>query len=88
MFPGAVRCIVPFLFACLTLPQAALADQSTDFSKAGETLSGSNAGLALTGPILDAIATVSGTPVMGSLGVIPFSTGALMSGSQIGRAHV
>jgi len=30
---------------------------------------------------LDAIATVSGTPVMGSLGVIPFSTGALMSGS-------
>ena len=81
MFRRTASFIVPFLFACLTLPRAALADKSTDFSNMGGTLSGSNAGLSLTGSILDAIGTVSGTPVMGSLGIVSFSTGAFMSGS-------
>ena len=75
MFLRAVRFVVPFLLACLTLPRAALADMSTDFSNRGGTLSGSNAGLSRTGSILDAIATVSGTPLMGSLGIVSFSTG-------------
>jgi hypothetical protein len=81
MFPRTLRFIVPFLFACLTLPQAALADKSTDFSNIGGTLSGSNAGLALTGSTLEAVVTFSGTSVLGNLGTVSFSTGALTSGS-------
>ena len=81
MFPRTVRFIAPFFLVWLTLPQAALADKSTDFSNHGGTLSGSNAGLSLMGSALDAIATFSGTAVMGNLGTISFSTGALVSGS-------
>lgn len=81
MFPRTLRFILPFFFVWLTLPQVALADKSTDFSNNGGTLSGSNVGLSLTGSTLDAIATFSGTAVMGNLGAISFSTGALVSGS-------
>ncbi len=81
MYPRTLRFIVPFLFGCLTLPQAALADKSTDFGNMGGVLSGSNAGLSLTASSLDAVATSSGTPVMGNLGTVSFSTGALTSGS-------
>jgi PEP-CTERM motif len=87
MFPPTLRLIVPFLSACLALPQAALADKSTDFSNLGGALSGSNASLSLTGSALDEVGTSSGTPVMGNLGTVSFSTGTLMSGPvQIGGA--
>ena len=87
MFPRTLRFIVPFFFVWLTLPQAALADKSTDFSNNGGTLPGSNAGLSLTGSTLDAMATFSENAVMRSLGTISFSTGALVSGSlQMGGA--
>jgi hypothetical protein len=81
MFPRTLRFLVPFLFLCLTLPQAALADKSTDFSNIGGTLAGSNAGLSLTGSTLVAVATFPGTPTTGNLGTVSFSTGALTSGS-------
>lgn len=81
MFPRILRFIVPFLFVCLTLPQSALADGSTDFSNIGGTLSGFNASLSLTGSTLDAITTFSGLPVLGNLGIVSFSTGALIRGS-------
>lgn len=85
MFPRTLRLIVPFVFVCLTLPQAALAERTTDFSNSGGTLLGSSAGLSLTGSTLEAIATFSGTPVMGNLGTVSFSIGLLTSGSlQIG----
>lgn len=81
MFPPTLRLIVPFLFACLALPKAALADKSTDFSNMGGALSGSNAGLSLTGSTLDAVAISPGTSMMGNLGTVSFSTGTLLSGS-------
>jgi len=87
MSPRTLRIIVrfvPLLFAFLA--QAALADQSTDFANIGGALSGSNAALSPTGSKLDLIATFSGTPVVGHLGTVSFSTGGLVSGSlQMGR---
>jgi len=79
MFPRTLGLIVPFLFAFLA--QTALADKSTDFSNIGGALFGSSAGLSLTGSTLDAIAGLSGKPVMGNPGTVSFSTGALMRGS-------
>ena len=81
MLARIVRFIVPGLFACLALPQAALADKSTDFSNIGRALSGSNAGLSLTGASLDVSLTSAMTAVLVNLGTVSFSTGALMSGS-------
>jgi hypothetical protein len=42
---------LPLLF-CMTLPNLALADNGTDFSNNGGTLSGSNSGLSLSGSTL------------------------------------
>lgn len=82
MFPRTLRLIVPFILVCLTLPQAALADRSTDFSSNGRTLLGSSAGLSLPGSSLDAIATFSGTPVMGNLGTVSLTSGSLQMGGM------
>ena len=71
-----------FLSACIMIPSFAYADSSTDFSNSGGTLSGTNAGLSLTGSIL---ISVTGYPVVGSatgdLGSVSFTTGALSSGT-------
>jgi len=67
---------------CLALPMSAFASSSIDFTNSGGTLSGSNAGLNLSGSELIAINGLSGLGlVTGNLGSVSFSTGALMSGS-------
>lgn len=64
------------------LPNLALAKTSTDFSNSGGTLTGSNAGLSLSGSTLIAVTGFDslGT-VTGDLGSVTFTTAALSSGS-------
>jgi len=61
----------------LALPVAALAGD-VDFSNSGGTLTGSTAGLSLTGSTLISINGFWGSPV-GNLGGVTFSTGSLIS---------
>ena len=66
----------------LALPLVALASDSIDFTNSGGTLSGSNAGLTLTGSELIAVNGLNSLGlVTGDLGSLTFSTGALTSGS-------
>lgn len=67
----------------LALPLAAFANNSVDFTNSGGTLSGSSAGLSLSGSVLIAVNGLNGMGlVTGSdLGSISFGTGALTSGS-------
>jgi hypothetical protein len=66
----------------LALPISAFANNSVDFTNSGGTLSGSTAGLSLTGSELVAVDGLNGMGlVTGSLGRVTFSTGALTSGS-------
>lgn len=73
------RMILLFLLA-LALPMAAFANNSVDFTNSGGTLSGSSAGLTLTGSTLIAIGS-SGGVTTGNLGTISFSTAGLSSGN-------
>jgi len=73
------RIMLLFLLA-LALPMAAFANNSVDFTNAGGTLSGSSAGLSLTGSTLIAFGS-GGTITTGTLGTIAFSTGVLSSGN-------
>jgi hypothetical protein len=70
------------VLSCLLFIGIAHADTSTDFSNHGGTLSGSNAGLSLSGSML---ISVTGYPSVGSttgdLGSVTFTTGALTGGS-------
>ena len=70
-----------FLF-CMMLPNFALADNTTDFSNSGGTLTGTSAGLTLTGSTVIAVTGYGnlGT-VTGNLGTLGFTTGALATGS-------
>lgn len=62
------------------LPSLASAS-STDFSNSGGTLSGTNAGLTLTGSTLIAVTGFNGGGIItGGLGTVAFTTGALSSG--------
>jgi hypothetical protein len=66
----------------LALPMAAFANNSIDFTNSGGTLSGSSAGLSLTGSELIAVNGLNGLGlVTGNLGSLSFTTGALTSGS-------
>jgi hypothetical protein len=69
------------LIACMMLPGFALADGITDFSNSGGTLSGSSAGLSLSGSTLIAVTGNGGGMATGDLGSVSFTTGALTSGS-------
>jgi hypothetical protein len=69
------------VLSCLMLPTIALADRGTDFSNNGGTLSGTNAGLTLTGSTLVAVTGFNAGLIQGNLGTVSFSTGALASGS-------
>jgi hypothetical protein len=69
------------LLLVLALPMAAFADAGIDFTNAGGTLSGTSAGLTLTGSTL---INISG--VKGDLGTVEFATGALTSGTLQGNA--
>jgi hypothetical protein len=70
------------LLSCLMLPNLCFANSGTDFSNSGGTLSGTSAGLSLTGSTLIAVTGFNGGGlVTGDLGSVTFSTGALASGS-------
>ncbi|MBZ5683970.1 MAG: PEP-CTERM sorting domain-containing protein [Acidobacteriia bacterium] len=73
------RMILLFLLA-LALPMAAFANNSVDFTNAGGTLSGSSAGLSLTGSTLIAMGTGGGI-ITGNLGTLDFSTAGLTGGN-------
>ena len=65
----------------LIFPVAAIAD-NVDFSNLNGTLTGSSAGLSLTGSLLSAVVGLAGNgPVTGDLGTVTFTTGSLLSGS-------
>jgi len=66
----------------LALPMAAFANNSVDFTNSGGTLSGSSAGLTLSGSELIAVNGLNGLGlVTGDLGSVAFSTSGLISGS-------
>jgi PEP-CTERM motif len=66
----------------LALPMTAFAGSSVDFTNSGGTLSGSSAGLSLSGSELIAVNGLNGLGlVTGNLGTLTFSTGALTSGN-------
>jgi hypothetical protein len=67
----------------LALPAAAVASSPVDFTNMGGTLSGTNAGLTLTGSTLIAVNGLNGGGLItgSNLGSVTFTTGALASGS-------
>jgi len=71
------------LLLTLALPVAAFADSSVDFTNSGGTLSGTNAGLSLSGSTLIAVNGLNGMGLItgNNLGGVTFSTGALTSGN-------
>jgi hypothetical protein len=70
------------LLSCMTLSNMALADNGTDYSNSGGTLSGTNAGLSLSGSTLTAVTSLgTGVTTTGDLGTLNFTTGVLTSGS-------
>ncbi|HXJ88863.1 MAG TPA: PEP-CTERM sorting domain-containing protein [Candidatus Binatia bacterium] len=70
-----------FLLA-LALPMAAFASSSVDFTNVGGTLSGSSAGLSLSGSTL-AVMGVNGSMITGNLGTLEFSTAGMQSGGSL-----
>jgi hypothetical protein len=66
----------------LALPTAIFAD-SVDYTNSGGTLSGSSAGLTLSGSVLIAVNGLNGGGLLtgSDLGGVSFTTGALLSGS-------
>ena len=73
------KMLMLFLLA-LALPMAAFANNSVDFTNSGGTLSGSSAGLSLTGSTLIAMGTGGGV-ITGNLGTLAFSTAGLTGGN-------
>jgi hypothetical protein len=75
--------IVLLTLLALALPFAAFANTSSvDFTNSGGMLTGTNAGLSLTGSELIAVNGLNGGGlVLGSLGGVTFTTGSLISGS-------
>lgn len=69
------------LLLTLALPVAAFANTSVDFTNGGGTLSGSSAGLSLSGSTLIAVNGLGGMGLItGNLGSITYSTGMLTGG--------
>jgi hypothetical protein len=71
------------LLLSLALPLAAFANNSTDFTNSGGTLTGSSSGLSLSGSTLIAVNGFNGMGLItgNDLGSVTFSTGILTSGS-------
>jgi PEP-CTERM motif len=70
------------LLSSLLLPNLCFANSGTDFSNSGGTVTGTTAGLSLTGSTLIAVIGFNGGGLTtGDLGSVSFSTGALNSGS-------
>jgi hypothetical protein len=74
-----MRRAVLLALLALALPIAAFAD-NVDFNASHGTLTGSSAGLQLTGSTLVAITGAYGDPT-GNLGTVSFTTGGLLTGS-------
>jgi hypothetical protein len=75
--------ILLMVLLALALPMAAFAS-SVDFTNSGGALSGSSAGLTLSGSELIAVNGLNGLGlVTGNLGSVAFSTGALMAGGDL-----
>ena len=72
--------ILMLVLLALALPMAAFANNSVDFTNSGGTLSGSSAGLSLSGSTLIAMGGMGGL-VTGDLGTVSFSTAAMTSGN-------
>jgi PEP-CTERM motif len=73
--------IVLMALLALALPLAAFAN-NVDFTNSGGTLSGSSAGLTLSGSELTEVNGLAGLgKVQGGLGSLTFTTGAMMSGN-------
>lgn len=77
------RQFVLFAILALCLPIAALADSGVDFTNDGGTLTGSDAGLSLSGSTLVSVNGLNGGGLITgtNLGGVAFATGALVSGS-------
>ena len=70
------------LLSCFALTSLATATSSVDFSNAGGTLAGTNAGLTLSSStLISVIGFNGGGMITGNLGTVSFNTGALASGS-------
>ena len=70
------------VLSLMFLPNLASASSSTDFSNSGGTLSGTTAGLSLTGSMLIAVNGFDGGGITtGDLGSVSFTTAALSKGS-------
>lgn len=70
------------LLLTLVLPSVVFANNSVDFTNDGGTLTGSSAGLGLSGSTLIAVNGLNGMGlVTGDLGSVTFSTGALTTGN-------
>ena len=66
----------------LALPMAAFANSAgVDFTNSGGTLTGSNAGMSLSGSVLIAVNGLNGLVTGNDLGTLSLSTGALLSGN-------
>jgi hypothetical protein len=67
----------------VALPTAMFAGNSVDYTNSGGTLSGSSAGLSLSGSVLIAVNGLNGGGLLtgSDLGSVSFTTGALTSGS-------
>lgn len=73
------------LLLTLVLPSVVFANNSVDFTNDGGSLSGSSAGLSLSGSTLIAVNGLNGMGlVTGNLGTVSFSTGALTGSLQMG----
>jgi len=76
--------IVFIALLALALPLAAFANNSVDFTNSGGVLSGSSAGLSLTGSELIAVNGLNGLGlVTGGLGSVSFTTGSLIAGGSL-----
>jgi hypothetical protein len=76
--------IVLMALLAMALPLAAFASSSVDFTNSGGILSGSSAGMSLTGSELIAINGLGGGGLItGGLGGVSFSTGSLISGGSL-----
>jgi hypothetical protein len=74
--------IVLMALLALALPLAAFANSQVDFTNSGGTLSGSSAGMSLSGSTLSAANGLGGLGLItGNLGTLGFSTGSLASGN-------
>lgn len=75
-----MRRIALLCLLALALPMAAFANNSIDFTNEGGTLSGSSAGLSLSGSTLIAMGS-GGVLITGNLGTLTFSTATLSTGN-------